>query len=62
MGKKGFEKSVPLDIELGFKNDTIWLFQVRPFVESKRAKSTLYLNKMDPAINMDQLINLNQEL
>ncbi len=38
----------PLDIELGFKEENLWLFQVRPFVESKQARSSIYLNNLDP--------------
>jgi hypothetical protein len=33
----GIETQGPFDIELGFKDDKIWLFQVRPFVENKQA-------------------------
>ena len=57
-GKKGFEKDVPLDIELGFKNDKLWLFQIRPFVESKKARSSTYLNNLDPESNPNLVINL----
>lgn len=38
------------DIELGFKNNTLWLFQVRPFVENKKALSSTYLESMTPEI------------
>ncbi len=38
----------PLDIELGFAQGDLWLFQVRPFVESKKAQSSIYLNALDP--------------
>jgi len=38
----------PLDIELGFAQGGLWLFQVRPFVESKKAQSSIYLNNLDP--------------
>ncbi len=34
------------DIELGFMNDRLWLFQVRPFVENKQALSSTYLESM----------------
>ena len=36
------------DIELGIKDDKIWLFQVRPYVENKMAKSSEYLLSLDP--------------
>lgn len=40
----------PFDIELGFKDDQMWLFQVRPFVENKRAKSSTYLESISPKV------------
>lgn len=39
----------PYDMELGFKDGKIWLFQVRPFVENRAALSTEYLNSLSPA-------------
>lgn len=36
------------DIELGIKDEHIWLFQVRPFVENKDALGSDYLRKIDP--------------
>lgn len=38
----------PYDIELGIKDDKIWLFQVRPFVENKSATASEYLKSLDP--------------
>ena len=38
------------DIELGFRNNKLWLFQVRPFVENKKALSSTYLKSMTPEI------------
>lgn len=38
----------PYDIELGIKDDKIWLFQVRPFVENKIANGSLYLSSLNP--------------
>ena len=46
----------PFDIELGFKDDFPWLFQVRPFVENKRAKSSTYLESISPQIPRDKLV------
>ncbi len=40
----------PYDIELGFLDDKLWLFQVRPFVENKRAASSAYLLSISPKI------------
>ena len=36
-----------LDVELGLQGDQIWLFQVRPFVENKRAQGSSYLQGLD---------------
>ncbi|MFC2102568.1 PEP/pyruvate-binding domain-containing protein [Bacteroidota bacterium] len=38
------------DIELGFRNNKLWLFQVRPFVENKHALSSTYLESMTPDV------------
>ncbi len=40
----------PWDIELGFQDGRIWLFQVRPFVANKLAKSMTYLDSLDPPL------------
>ncbi len=60
MQKKNIEG--PYDVELGFKDDKIWLFQVRPFVENKNAKSSSYLEAIAPTVDMNMLISLNTEL
>ncbi|MDF1699237.1 MAG: PEP/pyruvate-binding domain-containing protein [Saprospiraceae bacterium] len=52
----------PYDIELGFEGDKLWLFQIRPFVENKKASSSIYLSKLDPKIPTDQMINLEHEI
>lgn len=46
------------DVELGFKGDTLWLFQVRPFVENKKALSSAYLESISPKIQTDKPILL----
>ena len=50
------------DVEFGFKNDKLWLFQIRPFVENKQAKSSEYLSSISPKIEGDTLINLSEKL
>lgn len=40
----------PYDIELGFKDDQLWLFQIRPFVENKKALSSEYLLSINPEV------------
>jgi hypothetical protein len=37
----------PADVEFGFLNGDLMLFQIRPFLDSKMAKGVTYLQKMD---------------
>lgn len=46
------------DIELGFLGNTLWLFQIRPFVENKNARSSAYLSGLDPIIDGTKRISL----
>ncbi|WP_452224464.1 PEP/pyruvate-binding domain-containing protein [Lacinutrix chionoecetis] len=50
------------DVEFGFKDDKLWLFQIRPFVENKQAKSSEYLSSISPKIEADKMINLSEKL
>ena len=50
------------DVEFGFKDDKLWLFQIRPFVENKQAKSSEYLASISPKIEADALISLSEKL
>jgi len=50
------------DVEFGFKDNKLWLFQIRPFVENKRAKSSEYLSSISPKIEGDTLISLSEKL
>ncbi|HSG68335.1 MAG TPA: PEP/pyruvate-binding domain-containing protein, partial [Bacteroidales bacterium] len=52
----------PYDIELGFKDDKIWLFQVRPFVENKEASGQLYLESLNPVFENEKIIDLSKPL
>lgn len=54
----GVETEGPFDIELGFQNDKIWLFQVRPFVENKNATASTYLESITPVIPDDKMVRL----
>ena len=40
-------RPVPADIEFGFYQNKLVLFQIRPFLESSRARQSLYLNGLD---------------
>ena len=46
----GIESTGPFDIELGFQDDKMWLFQIRPFVENKNATASAYLASITPDI------------
>ncbi len=50
------------DMEMGFKNDKLWLFQIRPFVENKKAKNSDYLKSIAPKINYNKKISLSDKL
>ena len=41
----------PADIEFGFLDGQLHLFQLRPFLESRTARGSSYLNKMDEALS-----------
>jgi hypothetical protein len=56
----GIETSGPFDIELGFKDNNLWLFQVRPFVENKNAAASEYLNTLNPEYDRRMMIPLDQ--
>ena len=50
------------DVELGFKNDKLWLFQIRPFVENKKAVSSGYLASITPKIEASKEILLSKSI
>jgi hypothetical protein len=50
------------DVELGFKNNKLWLFQIRPFVENKKALSSNYLESITPKIDQSKSILLSKKL
>ena len=50
------------DVELGFADDKLWLFQIRPFVENKNAKSSQYLASITPDIDYTQTVTLSATL
>lgn len=47
------------DVELGFKDNKLWLFQVRPFVENKKALSSDYLDSISPKIDLEKQLSLS---
>ncbi len=58
----GIETEGPFDVELGFKNNKLWLFQARPFVENKSANASEYLDSLNPNIPEDKAIRLSTSL
>jgi hypothetical protein len=54
----GIETNGPFDIELGFRDDALWLFQVRPFVENKKAAASDYLHSLNPDISSGRMIKV----
>ena len=50
------------DVELGFKNNKLWLFQIRPFVENKKALSSGYLESITPKIDKNKEVLLLKKI
>ena len=53
---------VPADVEFGFFNGKLQLFQLRPFLQSKKALASSYLMNMDKTlqVDVDQLVLMNE--
>jgi hypothetical protein len=53
---------VPADIEFGFYRNRLKLFQIRPFLESVRARQNLFLNDLDSRLqqNHPESVNLDE--
>ncbi|MCP9235108.1 PEP/pyruvate-binding domain-containing protein [Lewinella sp. JB7] len=58
----GVEAEGPYDVELGFQDDKIWLFQIRPFVENSKAQSSDYLQSISPPKRENVYIDLHSPL
>ena len=52
----------PYDVEFGFENNKLWLFQIRPFVENENAKSSEYLKSISPEIDEHIEVSLSTEI
>ncbi len=50
------------DVEMGFQNNKLWLFQIRPFVENKKALSSGYLESITPKIDTTKKIALSNKI
>ncbi|MEJ2166984.1 MAG: PEP/pyruvate-binding domain-containing protein [Deltaproteobacteria bacterium] len=53
---------VPADVEFGFYRNRLMLFQIRPFLESVRARQNLFLNDLDSRLqqNHPERVNLDE--
>ncbi|MGB3800497.1 MAG: phosphoenolpyruvate synthase, partial [Lewinella sp.] len=58
----GMTEQGPFDVELGFQDDKIWLFQIRPFVENSQAQSSEYLQSIAPPKREGVYIDLDSRL
>jgi len=52
----------PFDVELGFLDNKLWLFQVRPFVENRNAAGALYLESITPKTDESKRVLLTEAL
>ncbi len=52
----------PFDVEFGFWNDSIWLLQIRPFVQNKSANSSVYLASLDKPLAAKASVFLSEKL
>ncbi|MEZ4962935.1 MAG: PEP/pyruvate-binding domain-containing protein [Saprospiraceae bacterium] len=60
--QKFTEMRPPYDVECGFKDNKLWLFQVRPFVENKSALSSAYLESITPRVDGEKMVGLKKGL
>lgn len=58
----GVESTGPFDIELGFQDDKMWLFQIRPFVENKNAKGSAFLASITPELPKEQAVAIQEKI
>lgn len=58
----GSDGNMTYDMEMGFKDDHLWLFQVRPFVENKGAAASLYLQSINPVFDPWEDIDLTASI
>ena len=58
----GMAEQGSFDVELGFQDDKIWLFQIRPFVENSQAQSSEYLQSISPPKREGVYIDLDSRL
>ena len=59
---QGVNTKGPFDMELGFKDGKMWLFQVRPFVENKQAAASKYLEFITPEFDSNDKVSLDLKI
>ncbi len=62
LGEDG--KPVAADVEFAFVDGKLWLLQIRPFNESREARSAGYLIQMDKALaaNLNRTVNMREAM
>jgi hypothetical protein len=60
--KESHGRPVPADIEFGFYQNRLMLFQIRPFLDSIKARQSILLNGLDDRLkqNHSKVLNLNE--
>jgi len=58
----GIASEGPYDVELGFRDDHLWLFQVRPYVEADRAQFDAYFRRLDAQADPQATVDLTGPL
>lgn len=58
----GLETGGPFDVELGFREGKLWLFQVRPFVENRQTARSEYLSGLVTPFDGMKQVSLHQKL
>ena len=58
----GIASNGPYDVELGFRDGHLWLFQVRPFVEATQARPQAYFRRLDARANPQDTVDLTAPL
>lgn len=61
-GESGLGFSGPYDVELGFWNQSLWLFQVRPFVESTMPGFSFHLAALDSRLPANPVVQLDDAI
>jgi hypothetical protein len=58
----GVASDGPYDVELGFRDGHLWLFQVRPYVEAQSARTEAYFRRLDAQAEPQPTVDLTTPL